>query len=85
MHNKQTENEFRNISYTYTGYKQKIDTTFWTNEMIGKPSYLHKKWCAFVKMNGIHAINRQYLKLIHKKRKLKEDYQAEKYNKNYIK
>lgn len=53
--------------------------------MIGKPSYLHKKWCAFVKMNGIHAINRQYLKLIHKKRKLKEDYQAEKYNKNYIK
>lgn len=58
VHNKQTEREFRNISDVYTEYKQGISIMFWMDKMSGKPSFLHKKWCVYTKMNGIHAINR---------------------------
>ena len=43
-HNKQTKNEFRNISGVYTGYKREINILFWMDKMSGKPSFLHEKW-----------------------------------------
>lgn len=44
VHNKQTKNEFRNISGVYTGYKREINILFWMDKMSGKPSFLHEKW-----------------------------------------
>ena len=58
VHNKQTKSEFRNISDVYTEYKQEISIMFWMDKMSGKPSFLHKKWRVYTKMNGIHAIDR---------------------------
>lgn len=58
VHNKQTKSEFRNISDVYTEYKREISIMFWMDKMSGKPSFLHKKWCVYIKMNGMHAIDR---------------------------